>query len=71
MKHCLTGALWIFIALGLPLKLSAALMFILILIPFFGLLNQLQYKLDKEWAVTRTSVMKAIADFGKPENWQP
>jgi len=31
MKHCLTGALWILIALGLPIKLSALLMFFLII----------------------------------------
>lgn len=32
IKHCLTGATWIFIALGLSVKLAAILMFTLIII---------------------------------------
>ncbi len=30
MKHCLIGAAWVFIALGLTTKLAAILMFVLL-----------------------------------------
>lgn len=65
MKHCLTGAAWIFLTLALTVKPAAILMLILVLVPFWMWVA----KLIKEQR--DISIIQLITDFGKPENWQP